>query len=153
LSGFVDGYQPVWQGSFGVNDNIVTDSISLSSGNVWRFYVVAFNVISDKYAMESIVEKSTTVDWWAAVGPSAPVVSATASDLTSITVSWTAPVDNGGMAISGYIVQYVRLCDVARGTNTDCVPEISQADDSSLATILTTATQVKLPGGVAQDAP
>ena len=100
LSGFVDNYQPVWQGSFGPNDKIVTSSISLCSGNIQRFYVVVFNVISDKYTIASMVEKSQTVDWWAAVGLSAPVVSATVSDLTSIIVSWTAPTDNGGIETS-----------------------------------------------------
>ena len=75
-------------------------------GETTRTYrVLAQNMTAaDVYSVspESDNVTATTAD---ASAPTAPTASATADSDTQITVSWTAPSDDGGADISGYIVE------------------------------------------------
>jgi hypothetical protein len=90
----------------GVTTTSYTKTTGITAGTTYKFKVKARNAIglSADSAEFSIV---------AATVPSAPNAPATSvsSDTLYMTVTWSAPSDNGGLAVTGYKV-YVRASDI-----------------------------------------
>jgi methionine-rich copper-binding protein CopC len=74
----------------------------LTAGTSYRFTVVATNSVGNSSASSSSNSITTTA---AATAPGAPTIgAATATGQSTATVAFTAPVSNGGSAITGYTV-------------------------------------------------
>ena len=74
----------------------------LTAGTSYRFTVVATNSVGNSSASSSSNSITTTS---AATAPGAPTIgAATATGQSTATVAFTAPVSNGGSAITGYTV-------------------------------------------------
>ena len=79
------------------NDITSATFIGLSAGASYSFTVVATNAVGNSVASNTV--SATTINI-----PSAPVASIQSVNASSITVSWTAPTNNGGSAITEYTV-------------------------------------------------
>ena len=86
----------------GVTTTSYTRTTGISAGTTYKFKVKARNAVG-------LSADSTEFSITAATVPSTPSAPTTtvSSDTLSMTVSWSVPSDNGGLAITGYKV-YVR---------------------------------------------
>jgi hypothetical protein len=72
----------------------------LTNGTAYVFHVAATNAVgTGTYSASSAARTPFTI-------PGAPTVITGVRGNLSVALSWTAPVDNGGAAVSGYAVQY-----------------------------------------------
>ena len=102
-----------WLPSTPYNVTAATTSTSytftgLTNGTLYYFQVAAVNLSGQgQYSSQSTnLEQSTSVAT-PSTTPSAPIItSSTPNQTQTCIVSWTAPPDNGGAAITGYILQY-----------------------------------------------
>ena len=102
-----------WLPSTPYNVTAATTSTSytftgLTNGTLYYFQVAAVNISGQgQYSSQSTnLEQSTSVAT-PSTTPSAPIItSSTPNQTQTCIVSWTAPPDNGGAAITGYILQY-----------------------------------------------
>ena len=83
-------------------DNALTNPVTLAVGaNVIKAVVTAQGTTTMKTYMVTVTRATTTDDV-----PGAPTsLTATASGTTTINLSWTAPADDGGSAITGYRIE------------------------------------------------
>ena len=83
-------------------DNALTNPVTLAVGaNVIKAVVTAQDTTTMKTYMVTVTRATTTDDV-----PGAPTsLTATASGTTTINLSWTAPADDGGSAITGYRIE------------------------------------------------
>lgn len=98
---------------------------SITAGESYSFKVIAFNIFGYGPATSSI----TVVAGSAPSGLSAPTTSYDESSNT-VTVSWTAPSDNGGLEITSYLleIQDVDLAWVTVDQATECDASLVLAD-------------------------
>ena len=81
------------------NSTATTETVTgLTNGNAYTFTVAAINSVGTGAA--SAQSNSVTP----ATVPGAPTIGTATSGNASATLTWTAPVSNGGSAISGYVV-------------------------------------------------
>jgi fibronectin type 3 domain-containing protein len=86
---------PIYTGT-----SLACNDTGLINGVVYSYHVVATNTLGDSPSSNIMTATPDVV-------PNPPTgVSASSPTLTSITVSWTAPVSNGGTALTGYDVFY-----------------------------------------------
>ena len=85
----------------GVSSATTVTVTGLTNGNTYYFRVAAKNAIGTgaNSAVSAVVTPGTTV-------PGAPTGLTRTSGRGSVALSWTAPADNGGRAITDYVVQY-----------------------------------------------
>jgi fibronectin type 3 domain-containing protein len=86
-----------WTGS-----GLRSDGLSFKSGVSYQFQVGAVNAVTNAQSLHGT--RSDISFWHAGVLSEPPLVTLAASSLTSVTLSWTAPADSGGLPISGYKV-------------------------------------------------
>jgi len=108
----------------------------LTAGTSYRFAVVATNSVGNSSASSSSNSITTTA---AATAPGAPTIgAATATGQSTATVAFTAPVSNGGSAITGYTVTSSPGGVTASGTSSPITVTGLSAGTSYIFTIAAT---------------
>ncbi len=85
----------------GTSTNTTATVTSLSNGSSYNFRVSAINAIGT-----STPSSTATTTPTAPTAPGAPTGLSGVSGNTQVSLSWTAPVSNGGSAITDYLVEY-----------------------------------------------
>lgn len=101
----ITGYKAVLSGSDGTMVSSTVDALTVSFTTLTRgvtYTLTVFAVNSVGYSAEAATSNSVKVP---AAAPAAPTkVNVTANDSSSVTVTWVAPVETNGAAITGYTV-------------------------------------------------
>jgi len=100
------GYN-IWRGAsptsldlFDVTGTVTYTDLLVGDGETWYYAVTAFNQAGDG-AMSDVMGNTTFSV------PSAPLSVTTQFGNGNVTVFWSAPLDDGGTPITGYVIEYV----------------------------------------------
>ena len=114
----------------------------LTNGTAYAFTVTATNVVGTGAA--SSASNAVTP----ATVPGAPTIGAATAGNAQATVTWTAPADNGGAAISSYTATAVedntKSCTTADGSTLTCT--VTGLTNGTAYTFTVTATNAEGPG-------
>ena len=109
----------------GTNTATSTTITGLTNGDTYRFQVFATNTAGTGIASDTVDATPRTI-------PAAPTGLAAIPGNTQVSLSWTAPTDNGGSAITDYTIQYSANAGTFWSTFADGTSAATTATVSSL---------------------